>query len=144
MSKSSNSDLRKCNIVCSMLTEEEINIISSAYRKILVKVSIVLQPSPSEFNFMTMSSINMAKRQGDMTPPCLTPKTSLKKLDTQELHLMHVQDKSNQFSIIWSKFIRICQFINFTSKAWWFILSNAFERSSAQRLTVEPPQYIHQ
>ena len=63
MSKSSNSDSHKCNIVCSMLTAEEINIISSAYRKMLVYVSIVLQPSPSDFNFVTMSSINMAKRQ---------------------------------------------------------------------------------
>ena len=48
MSKSSNSDSHKCNIVCSILTEGEINIISSAYRKILVQVSIVLQPSPSD------------------------------------------------------------------------------------------------
>ena len=64
MSKSSNSDSHKCNIVCSMLTEGEINIISSVYRKILVQVSIVLQPSLSDFNFVTMSSINMAKRQG--------------------------------------------------------------------------------
>ena len=80
MSKSSSSDLHKCNIVCSMLTEWEINIISSAYRKILVQISIVLQPSPSDFNFVTMSSINMAKRQGDMAPPCLTPKTSLKRI----------------------------------------------------------------
>ena len=30
MSKSSNSDSHKCNIVCSMLTEGEINIILSA------------------------------------------------------------------------------------------------------------------
>ena len=82
MSKSSSSDSYKCNIVCSMLTEGEISIISSAYRKILVQVSIVLQPSPSDFNFVTMSSINMAKRHGDMAPSCLTPETSLKKLDT--------------------------------------------------------------
>ena len=86
-----------------------------------------------------MSSINMAKSHGDMAPPCLTPETSLKKLDTWAPHLIHVQDKSNQFSIISSKFIGSCLFINFISKAWWFILSNAFERSSAQRLTVEPP-----
>ena len=32
-----------------MLKEGEIKIISSAYRKILVQVSIVLQPSPSDF-----------------------------------------------------------------------------------------------
>ena len=51
---------------------------------------------------------------------------------------MHVQDKSNQFSIIWNKFIGTCLFINFISKAWWFILSNAFDISRAQRLTVEP------
>ena len=70
MSKSSNSDSHKCYIVCSMLTEGEINI-TSAYRKILVQLSIVLQPSPSDFNFVTMSSINMAKRHGDMAPPCL-------------------------------------------------------------------------
>ena len=82
MSKSSNSDTHKCNIVYSMLTEGEINIISSAYRKIPVQVSIVLQPSPNDFNFVTMSSINIAKRQGDMAPPCLTPETSLKKIDT--------------------------------------------------------------
>ena len=80
MSKSSNSDSHKCNIICSMLTEGEINIISSAYGKILVQVSIVLQPSPSDFNFVTMSSRNMAKRQGDMAPLCLTPEVSLKKL----------------------------------------------------------------
>ena len=60
MSKSSSSDSHKCNIVCSMLTEGKINIISSAYRKILVQVGIVLQPSPSDINFVTMSSINMA------------------------------------------------------------------------------------
>ena len=86
-----------------------------------------------------MSSINMVKRQGDMAPPCLTPEASLKKVYTWAPHLMHVQDKSNQFSIIKSKFIATCLFINFISNAWWFILSNAFERSSAQRLTVEPP-----
>ena len=66
MSKSRYSDSHKCNIVCSMLTEGEINIISSAYRKILVQVSIVLQPSHSDSNLVTMSSINMAKRHGDM------------------------------------------------------------------------------
>ena len=51
---------------------------------------------------------------------------------------MHVQDRSNQFSIISSKFIGTFIYINFIRNAWWFILSNAFERSNAQRLTVEP------
>ena len=86
------------------------------------------------------SLIKRANKQGDSTPPCLTPAFNLNTSEKVKFQLTYVTQILSQYSNTASNVTGTClRHINLTNSPWWFIRSEAFVISSAQRFTV---QYI--
>jgi len=126
MSSHASSASLTCNKSRSADIEGANNTISSAYRNILIQYHSILHPSGRLYARENTLSMYTANRYGDNnTPPCLTPQGRQRAHEKHEYHLTHVEPIAS-----------LC--INLTNSPWWFILSNALQRSKAQMLTVEP------
>ena len=83
-------------IFCSASIVGAIKTISSAYRKMDTHVTDIQHPILLSTTQFTISSIKIAKKCGESTPPCLTPDLSLKKSVNISPHLTQVADVLNQ------------------------------------------------
>jgi len=84
-------------------------------------------------------TINIYRKKDTETNPPFSNSTRQSKNQENVLpHFTHVAQIENQYSNIHRTFSGTCLCINLIKRAWWFILSNALDKSNAQMLTVEP------
>ena len=129
------SDSRRYNIAYRVLVEGERSTMSPACLCNYIRN----WKCDHGWNGISISSTSIANRQRDMVPSCLTPALRTMKLETWVPHLTQVIDISSHLSISWIMLRDNCLFISLISNAWWFILSNAFDKSILQMLMVKQP-----
>ena len=65
------------NISCSLLSDSAITAMSSAYKWILILISLMYIPNFNPFTLSIRSFINMENYVGKRASPCLTPQLVL-------------------------------------------------------------------